>query len=107
MNQSVESRFDGCLDAEKIRGLITVRPEPVGCLSAMDSVIAAEALAEVLMKIFLPNQFSLDFIKEMAGRASLHSSKLFATESEYVSKIYNPPEVEVSPVCLTGLAGVG
>lgn len=107
MNQSVESRFDGCLDAEKLRGLITVRPEPVGCLSAMDSVIAAETLAEALMKIFLPNQFSLDFIKEMAGRASLHSSKLFATESEYVSKIYNPPEVEVSPICLTGLAGVG
>ncbi|VVN98439.1 transposase [Pseudomonas fluorescens] len=107
MNHSIETRFDGCLDAKKIRGLITVRPEPVGFLSAMDSVIAAESLADVLMKIFLPNEFCLGFIKEMAGRASLHSSKLFTTETEYVSKIYNPPEVEVSPVCLTGLAGVG
>nr|WP_256672547.1 transposase [Pseudomonas sp. C1C7] len=59
------------------------------------------------MKIYLPNEFSLNFIKEMAGRASLHSDKLFTSEVEYISKIYNPPEVEVLPVCLTGLAGVG
>ncbi|WP_223434142.1 MULTISPECIES: transposase [unclassified Pseudomonas] len=95
------------MDINKIRERVTVNPETIGALSTIDPLIAAEALAGNLMKIYLPNAFSLNFIKEMAGRASLHSGKLFSSEAEYVSKIYSPPEVEVLPVCLTGLAGVG
>lgn len=107
MNKLISTRFDGCSDINEIRERVTVRPEPVGFLSAIDPLIAAESLADNLMKIYLPNEFSLNFIKEMAGRASLHSSKLFTSEVEYISKIYTPPEIEVLPVCLTGLAGVG
>lgn len=107
MNKLITTRFDGCQDTNKIRERVTVKPETIGALSAIDPPIAAEILAENLMKIYLPNEFSLNFIREMAGRASLHSSKLFSSEVEYVSKIYYPPEVEVLPVCLTGLAGVG
>ena len=107
MNKLISTRFDGCLDVEKIRKRVTFKPEPVVFLSTVDPLIAAESLADALMKIYLPNEFSLSFIKEMAGRASLHSSKLFTSEAGYVSQIYHPPEVEVLPVCLTGLAGVG
>lgn len=107
MNKLISDRFNGCMDIKEIRERITVRPEPVGLLSAIDPLIGAESLADKLMQIYLPNEFSLNFIKEMAGRASLHSNKIFSSEVEYISKIYNPPEVEVLPVCLTGLAGVG
>lgn len=107
MNKIISTRFEGCLDINEIRERVTVRPNPVGFLSATDPLIAAELLVDALKKIYHPNEFSLNFIKEMAGRASLHSSKLFTSEVEYVSKIYNPPEIEVLPVCLTGLAGVG
>jgi len=107
VNELIDTRFNGCLDIDNIRERVSVRPEPVGVLEAFDPLIAAKFMEDALKEIYLPNEFSLNFIKEMAGRASLHSSKLFTSEVVYVSGFYNPPEVEVSPVCLTGLAGVG
>lgn len=107
MNTLINNRFSECLDIEKIRAKVTVRPEPVVALGSVDALIASEQLASALKQIFIPNEFSLAFIKEMAGRASVHCQLLFKSEAEYASKIFNPPEVEVSPVCLTGLAGVG
>ncbi|MFQ6575297.1 AAA family ATPase [Pseudomonas sp. UM16] len=107
MNELIQARFEGCTDVEKIRERVTVRPDPVGPLSTVHPLIAAEALAEVLKQIYLPNAFSLNFISEMVGRASVHSQKLFRSETDYLSKVYDPPEVEVSPICLTGLAGIG
>lgn len=107
MNESLSSRFIGCLDLETIREKVTVRPEPVGNLSDLDYLVSAEIFSSALKSIFIPNDFCLSFIKEMATQAWLHSQSLFSTEREYLSKIYSPPDVEVAPVCLTGLAGVG
>ena len=107
MNESLSSRFIGCLDLETIREKVTVRPEPVGNLSDLDYLVSAEIFSSALKSIFIPNDFCLSFIKEMATQAWLHSQSLFSTEREYLTKIYSPPDVEVAPVCLTGLAGVG
>ncbi|MBH3356707.1 transposase [Pseudomonas guariconensis] len=107
MNTTIETRFSGCLELEQIRQRVTVRPEPVGDLSGVDPVLAGTSLAETLKQIYLPNQFSLSFIQEMVGRADVFSRSLFASERDYHAKIYDPPEVEVAPLCLTGLAGVG
>lgn len=107
MNVQVRARFDDCLDLDQIRTRVTVRPQPLIELSGIDHLIAAEIMEESLRNIYVPNKFSLDFIREMLGRASLHNADLFKSETEYVSRIYNPPELEKFPVCLTGLAGVG
>lgn len=107
MNESLNSRFIDCLDLEKIREKVTVRPEPVGNLADLDYLIAADVFSSALKSIFIPNEFCLSFIKEMSTQAWLHSQSLFSSEQGYVSRIYSPPDIEVSPVCLTGLAGVG
>ncbi|MDM4793720.1 hypothetical protein QT611_10490 [Pseudomonas aeruginosa] len=107
MNEVINTRFDGCLDVERIRERVTVKPGAVRDLGGKDVLVAAEALEGALKEIYLPNDFSLAFIKEMATKASLHSQRLFSSEVEYISRIYNPPDVEVAPICLTGLAGIG
>jgi hypothetical protein len=107
MNETILTRFDGCSDINEIREKVTVRPDPVQALGDLDTMMGAEVLADALKQIYLPNEFSLGFIKEMVGRASLYSRKLFESQTAYLSRIYNPPEVEVAPVCLTGLAGIG
>lgn len=107
MNAAIESRFDGCFEIEQIRKRVTVQPEPLGDLSQLNPMIAGEVLLDRLKQIYLPNQFSLTFIQEMVGRSDLFSRSLFTSERDYQSKIYNPPDVEVAPICLSGLAGVG
>ncbi|KPU60199.1 hypothetical protein AN403_4754 [Pseudomonas fluorescens] len=95
MNKLINTRFNDCLDTKKIREVVSVRPEPVGLLGVLDPPIAAQLLSNALEKIFLPNEFTLGFIKEMTARASLHNSKLFESKAVYVSGMYSPPEVEV------------
>ena len=107
MKNAILSRFDGCSDIDRIRAVVTVRPRPLSGLSLMHSHIAAETILNALGEIFIPNDFSLEFIKEMVDRAQLHSQRMFSTEKSYVENIYSPPEAEVTPVCLTGLAGIG
>lgn len=107
MSYIAESRFSGCLEIEQIRQRVTVRPTPIGNLAALTPTVAAETLVGVLRQIYLPTKFSLGFIHEMVTRADMHSRTLFASEREYVARLYNPPDAEVFPVCLAGLAGVG
>lgn len=49
----------------------------------------------------------MDFIVEVLGRARTHSESIFSSEEKYQSGVYTPADVEVIPICLTGLAGVG
>lgn len=107
MNRTIETRFDGYMDIENIRRRVVVRPEPVADLESLHPSLAADYLAERLKEIYLPNAFSLNFIHEMTGLAYLHNLRVFSSEVEYAARIFKPPEVEVSPICLTGLAGVG
>lgn len=107
MNTVIKSRFDGCFEIEQIRQRVTVRPEPITDLSRILPVLAAAELVQRLKEIYLPNQFSLAFIQELVGRADLFSRSVFTSERDYQAKIYQPPNVEVTPICLTGLAGVG
>ncbi len=107
MNKTIESRFGGYMDIESIRRRIVVRPEPISDLEKMHPSIGAQLLAERLMEIYVPNESSLNFIHEMIGLAYLHNLKVFSNEAGYAARIFTPPEVEVSPICLTGLAGVG
>lgn len=107
MSRVIDGWFGESLTVEQIRSRVTVRSEPVPDLSVRDTMIASEQLETGLAQIFIPNEFSLAFIEEMVGRASMHSQRLFTNEASYVSGIFNPPEVEVAPICLSGLAGVG
>lgn len=107
MNRTIETRFDGFMDMESIRRRVVMRPEPVPDLEALQPLVAAELLAGRLKEMYLPNEFSLNFIQEMIGLAYLHNLKIFSSEAGYAAGIFNPPEVEVAPICFTGLAGVG
>lgn len=107
MTGLLQNRFRSSLDREFVRKTITVRPEPVSSLDNVEPVIGAEILFETLNRIFLPNPFSLQFIHEMANRAFMHHCLVFSSEVEHRSRIYTPPKLEVFPICLTGLAGVG
>lgn len=107
MNKTIETRFDGYMDIESIRRRVIVRPEPVKGLELLQPWVAAEQLAEKLREIYLPNEFSLNFIQEMIHLAYLHNLKIFSSPAGYAARIFNPPEAEVYPICLTGLAGVG
>lgn len=107
MNEVIANRFGNHLDTERIREIITVRPESVPSVADLQPAIGAEMLADAWKRIYLPSQFSLQFIDEMVGRARLHFSDLFSREVENRARVYTPLEVEVEPICLTGLAGVG
>ena len=63
MNEIINTRFDGCLDTEQIRERVTVKPDAVVELGGLDVSLAAETLADALRQIYLPNDFSLAFIK--------------------------------------------
>lgn len=106
MSPVIEDWFSASLDIEQIRGLVTVKPDPV-LLGKQDFFMDAELFEQALRKIFVPNRFSLEFIAEVYGRARLHHGTNFSNYVSYISRIYNPPEVEVFPICLTGLAGIG
>lgn len=101
------SRFEPRLDDTRLKARITVRGTPVEGLESLNEHVAAQQFAEALRAVFIPNTFTLDLIKEMLGKAQQFSVESFSTERDYVSKIYQPPEREVMPICLTGLAGVG
>ncbi|CAG8870743.1 transposase [Pseudomonas fluorescens] len=107
MNDAMFTRFEGCSDIGRIRDVVTVRPNLIRELGDSDALVSAEVLADTLKQIYLPNQFSLEFIKEMIDKASLYCRKMFESEAAYLSRVYCPPEVEVAPFCLTGLAGIG
>jgi len=107
MNKTIESRFDGYMDIESIRKRVILRPEPLTDLEALPPLIGAELLNERLKEIYLPTEFALNFIHEMIGLAYLHNLKVFSSEAGYAARIFKPPEVEVLPICFTGLAGVG
>jgi len=107
VNDGILSRFDKSLDMESIRQRVTVRPNAVADIASMDPLVAADVLYRALKEIFIPNDFSLAFIKEMLNKASLHNQWSFSSEVDYISRFYNPPDVEVEPICLTGLAGIG
>lgn len=107
MNKVIDSRFNGCLELEQIRQRVTFRPEPIEDLSSLDPLLGGKLLLEKLEEICLPNQFSLSFIQEMIGRAESFSRHLFVSERDYQAGLYNPPVKAVTPICLTGLAGVG
>lgn len=107
MNAAIEKRFDGYMDLENIRKRVTLHPDPVQGLESLQPWIAAEKFAEKLREIYIPNDFSLHFIQEMINLAHLHSLKTFSSAAGYAEKIFSPPDTEVFPICLTGLAGVG
>ncbi|MFJ3149605.1 ATP-binding protein [Pseudomonas hunanensis] len=106
MNPTIDSRFLGYLDREGIRDRITVRPQPVDDLQRYRQ-LGANVLSNQLKKIYLPTQFSLDFIHEMIGLANLHHSVIFSDQVTYNTRIFAPPMSENFPICFTGLAGVG
>lgn len=101
------ARFSGLETAAEIRRLVTVHPDPVTGLEELSPALAADCLLTALKGIYLPNQFSIDFIKDSVDRARSFSAERFATDQQYQFQLYNPQEVEAFPICLTGLAGVG
>lgn len=107
MNKTIATRFDGYMNIESIRKRIVIRPEPVTNLEVLPPLVGAALLAERLKEMYIPNEFSLNFIHEMIGSAYLHNLKTFSSEAGYAARVFDPPEVEVSPICLNGLAGVG
>lgn len=106
MMEILATRFAECLNEDYVRRMATVRPAPVEELESLVASQAADRFLDVLKQIFIPDPFSVDLILEVAGRAHAHSSR-FASSRNYQAALYDPPDAEVFPLCLTGLAGVG
>jgi len=107
MIEKLRTRFEGLIDVEYIRKKVTIRPEPVGDIDRLPPMLAAHILEMALRQIFLPNQFSLELIAELVGRAAVHSAMCSESEQTFVKGMYYPAPAETFPICLTGLAGVG
>ncbi|PMY42047.1 transposase [Pseudomonas sp. GW456-L14] len=107
MIEIMRTRFDGLIDIEHIRRKVTTHPEPVGDIDHLPPMLAAHFLEMTLRQIFLPNQFSLELIAELVGKAAAHSALRSTTEQTFVKGMYYPTPAETFPICLTGLAGVG
>ncbi|WP_156115014.1 transposase [Pseudomonas sp. ML96] len=107
MAYGLVARFNGLSDPDRIRQRVTVRPEALGDLSAVDPHVGAEFLRQSIKKIYIPGQFSVDFIARMINKAQMYSERFYASERDHVSRIYSHERGEDFPVCLTGLAGVG
>ncbi|PMX28915.1 transposase [Pseudomonas sp. MPR-R2A7] len=107
MIERLRTRFDGLIDIEHIRKKVTVRPKPVGDIDRLPPMLAAHILDMSLRQIYLPNQFSLELIAELVGKAAVHSAIRSETEQTFVKGMYYPITAETFPICLTGLAGVG
>lgn len=90
MTNIFSARFNGLDRLADIRSLITVQPDPVAGLEELSPALAAERLSEVLKTIFLPNQFSLDFIKDSVDRARSFSAESFSTDQQYQRRLYHP-----------------
>lgn len=84
MIEKLQTRFEGLIDIEYIRKKVTIRPDPVGDIDRLPPMLAAHILEMALRQIFLPNQFSLELIAELVGRAAVHSA--ICSESEIVSR---------------------
>ncbi|KZL42124.1 hypothetical protein [Pseudomonas syringae] len=69
MTNPFSARFYELDTLADIRRLTTVHSDSVTGLEKLSPALAAGRLREVLKTIFLPNQFSLDFIKDNVDRA--------------------------------------
>lgn len=107
MIEIMRTRFDGLIDIEYIRRKVTIRPVPVGDIDQLPTMLAAHFLEMTLRQIFLPNQFSIELIAELVGKAAAHSALRSTSEQAFVKGMYYPSPTETFPICLTGLAGVG
>jgi hypothetical protein len=107
MTNIFSTRFLGPRTEDEIRRLVTVRPDPITGLENERPAMAASRLTNALKGLYLPNQFSLDFIMENIDRAHSFSAESFPTDQHYQINLYNPPTIETFPMCLTGPAGVG
>lgn len=107
MIEIMRTRFDGLIDIEYIRSKVTIRPVPVGDIDQLPPMLAAHFLEMTLRQIFIPNQFSLELIAELVGKAAAHSALRSTSEQAFVKGMYYPTPTETFPICLTGLAGVG
>ncbi|SDP02029.1 hypothetical protein SAMN04490202_2592 [Pseudomonas reinekei] len=93
MTNIFSTRFDGPDTLADIQRLVTVHPDPVTGLEELSPALAAERLSEALKTIFLPNQFSLDFIKDSVDRARSFSAESFSTDQQYQRRLYHPPRM--------------
>lgn len=107
MIEIMRTRFDGLIDIEYIRSKVTIRPVPVDDIDQLPPMLAAHFLEMTLRQIFIPNQFSLELIAELVGKAAAHSALRSTSEQAFVKGMYYPTPTETFPICLTGLAGVG
>lgn len=107
MIEIMRTRFDGLIDIEYIRSKVTILPAPVGDIDQLPPMLAAHFLEMTLRQIFIPNQFSLELIAELVGKAAAHSALRSTSEQAFVKGMYYPTPTETFPICLTGLAGVG
>lgn len=107
MIEKIRTRFDGLIDIEHIRNTVISRPEPIDDIDQLPTMLAAHFLEQNLRQIFIPNDFSLELISEVLGKAAVHSAMRSETEQIFVQGWYYPTPTETFPICLTGLAGVG
>lgn len=106
MNPLVD-RFNGLSQKQYIIYRTTVVPDQLKDLEACSIGGAAGYLAAQLSKVYIPNNFAVEFIQEMVESSARYCLEKYANQVDYNRSIFHPGDSEVFPIALTGLAGVG
>ncbi|MFV9654040.1 ATP-binding protein [Pseudomonas sp. NY15366] len=106
MNPLVD-RFNGISEKQYIIYKTTVVPDSLNGLEACSIGGAASYFAAQLSKVYVPNNFAIEFIQEMIERSARYCLEKYSSQVDYNRSIFHPTDSEVFPIALTGLAGVG
>lgn len=100
-------RFNGIAEKQYIIYKTTVIPDQLNGLEGCSVGGATGNLAAQLNKVYVPNNFAIEFIQEMVESSTRYCLDKYPSKVDYNKSIFHPGESEVFPIVLTGLAGVG
>lgn len=103
-------RFHPLLDPASIRRLAIVRPKQLVGLRALPKESASGLLRRAMEAAYYPTSQGVTLLQRWLGIACAHSEANYSGHDDYYGRLHEE-DVEfcrvTSPMCLTGLAGVG
>lgn len=114
MNNSIVSpwvgHFESLLNTETIRQRAAVTISPITGLASMPLELAYARLEHALKTIFYPTTQCVSVLERLVGIAYSHCVAVYPNSRAFLRGVYAsevPLEEFLSPICLTGLAGIG
>ena len=102
--------FDGLLNEEAIKKRITVHVSPLNDLTSLPIEEACLKVDMALKRVFYPTTQCLNILKRLIGMGRAHAKMHYPDTKTFLSGVYaQTPSLPdfMTPICLTGLAGIG